>query len=51
MRVELSADDLALLKQALDLITIKGKDAHIVSKMLTKLEKAFEKEVTKGKDG
>ncbi len=51
MRVELSTDDLSVIKQALDNITIQGKDAHILAKLLDKLGKAFEKAVEKESNG
>lgn len=47
MRVELTIDDLHLIKQALDTITIQGKDAPVVAKLLLKVEKSFKKEVEK----
>ena len=51
MRVELSTDDLSVIKQALDEITVKGRDAHIIAKLLDKLEKAFAKAVEKESNG
>ena len=47
MKIELSANDLNLLQQAVDSVTIQGKDAPVVSKLLTKITKAFEREVAK----
>ena len=51
MRVELSPDDLHIIKQALESMTIKGKDAMIVSKILEKVGKAFQKAVEKESNG
>ena len=51
MRVELSTDDLSVIKQALDNMTIQGKDAHIIAKLLDKLGKAFAKAVEKESNG
>ncbi len=47
MRVELKTDELHLIKQAVDQVVIKGKDAPIVAKLLSKIDKAFIKAVEK----
>ena len=49
MRIELSADELFVIKQALEAVTIKGKDALSVGKLLERIDKAFEKESIKVK--
>ena len=49
MKVELSADDLFIIKQSIEEITIKGKDAMKIGKLLVKVENAFAKEVEKSK--
>ena len=46
MRIELSQDDIQVTIMALESMTIKGKDAPVVAKLLLKLSKAFEKSVT-----
>ena len=47
MKVELTANDLNIIQQALDVMTIKGKDAKVVSEIIDKVDKAFTKEVEK----
>jgi len=47
LKIELKAQDLFLLKQALENITIKGKDALPVGKLLERVKVAFEKESLK----
>tara|TARA_R100001443_G_scaffold43793_4_gene56812 strand:+ start:290 stop:439 length:150 start_codon:yes stop_codon:yes gene_type:complete len=47
LKVELKTEELFLLKQALENITIKGKDAMLVGKLLDRIAKAFEKESLK----
>ena len=47
MKVELSADQLHILKTALEVMAIKGKDAPRVAKILQRLATAFEKQVAK----
>ena len=46
MKIELSQDDIQVTIMALESMTIKGKDAPVVAKLLLKLSKAFEKSVT-----
>ena len=46
MKVELSPDDLQVTIVALESMTIKGKDAPVIAKLLLKLSKAFEKSVS-----
>jgi len=45
LKVELQADDMRMLVLALEDMTIKGKDAPIVGKMITRLAANFEKQV------
>jgi len=47
MRIELTQDELQIAILAIESMTIKGKDAPPVAKMLTKLYKSFEKSATK----
>ena len=47
MKVELTADDLFIIKQSIEEITVKGKDALKIGKLLLKVETAFKKEVDK----
>tara|TARA_Y100001951_G_scaffold99174_1_gene100844 strand:+ start:590 stop:748 length:159 start_codon:yes stop_codon:yes gene_type:complete len=47
LKVELSTDDLYLLQQAIENLTIKGKDALTVSKLLTRISNAFKRQVEK----
>jgi len=47
LKVELSADELYLLQQAIENIAIKGKDAPRVAKLLTRISNAFTKQVEK----
>ena len=47
MRVELKADELHLIKQAVDQVVIKGKDAPVVAKLISKIDNAFAKAVEK----
>lgn len=47
MKVELNIDDIQVIKVAIENMSIKGKDAPVVAKLLTKISKAFEKEVAK----
>ena len=49
MKLELSADDLFIIKQSIEEITIKGKDAMKIGKLLVKIENAFVKEAEKSK--
>ena len=44
MKVELGLDELNFLKTVTEETTIKGKDAPVVSKIITKLNRAFTKE-------
>ena len=46
MKIELSPDDLQVTITSLENMTIKGKDAPVVAKLLLKLSKAFEKSVS-----
>jgi len=46
LKIELSQDDLQVTIVALESMTIKGKDAPVVAKLLLKLSKAFEKSVS-----
>ena len=46
MKIELSPDDLQVTIMSLETMTIKGKDAPVIAKLLLKLTKAFEKSVT-----
>ena len=46
-RVDLSIDDLSILKQALETMTIRGKDAMFVGKLLVKITTSFDKELAK----
>ena len=41
--MRLTSDEIAVILQALESITIKGKDAPIVAKVLVKLYKEFER--------
>ena len=41
MRVELKADELHLIKQAVDQVVIKGKDAPVVAKLISKIDNAY----------
>ena len=43
MKVELTQDDLQLAIMSIESMTIKGKDAPVVARLLLKLSKAFEK--------
>ena len=45
MKVELTQDDLQVLIMAVEGMTIKGKDAPVVAKIILKLSKHFEKGV------
>ena len=47
MRVELKADELHLIKQAVDQVVIKGKNAPVVAKLISKIDNAFAKAVEK----
>ena len=49
MRVELSKEELAILIASIEASSYKGTDCESVSKALTKLVKAFEKDDPKGK--
>jgi len=44
LKLELSADDLFIIKQSIEEITVKGKDAMRIGKLLVKIENAFAKE-------
>ena len=46
MKVELSQDDLQVLIMSIEAMTIKGKDAPVIAKLILKLSKSFEKSVT-----
>jgi hypothetical protein len=46
LKVELSQDDLQVTLLALEGMTIKGKDAPVIAKLLLKISKAFEKSVS-----
>ena len=46
MKIELSPDDLQVTIMSLENMTIKGKDAPVIAKLLLKLSKAFEKSVS-----
>lgn len=39
--MKLELQEVYLLKEAISAVTIKGSDAHLVSGLLTKLEKEF----------
>lgn len=45
MKIELQADDMRMLVVALEDMTIKGKDAPVVGRMITRLAGNFEKQV------
>lgn len=47
MKVELSADELYLIQQSIEGITIQGKDALRVAKLLTRISNAFKRQVEK----
>ena len=47
MKVDLSIDDLSILKQALETMTIRGKDAMFVGKLLERIAISFDKELAK----
>tara|TARA_A100001391_G_scaffold193039_1_gene167846 strand:+ start:1784 stop:1936 length:153 start_codon:yes stop_codon:yes gene_type:complete len=47
LKVDLSIDDLNILKQALETMTIRGKDAMFVGKLLEKITTCFDKELAK----
>ncbi len=47
MKLNLSAEELFIIKQAIESITIKGKDALDVGKILEKITKAFDTESEK----
>ena len=47
MKVEFGLDELNFLKTVTEETTIKGKDAPVVSKIITKLNGAFTKEIEK----
>jgi hypothetical protein len=49
LKLELSADDLFIIKQSIEEITVKGKDAMRIGKLLVKVENAFVKEAEKSK--
>tara|TARA_R100001443_G_scaffold41580_1_gene55018 strand:+ start:10508 stop:10666 length:159 start_codon:yes stop_codon:yes gene_type:complete len=51
LKVELSADELHILKTAIEIMGIKGKDAPRVAKILQRLSTAFEKQVAKDEAG
>lgn len=43
MKVELTQDDIQVVVVSIESMTIKGKDAPVIAKLLLKLSKAFEK--------
>ena len=47
MKIELSSDELYLLKASIENMTIKGADSPRVAKLLQRLINAFEKQVAK----
>jgi len=47
LKVELSSDDLYIIKTSIENMNIKGKDAPRVAKLLQRLSNAFEKQVAK----
>lgn len=47
MRVDLKTDELHFIKQAIEEVMIKGRDAQLVSKLLAKIDNAFSKAVEK----
>ena len=47
MKVDLQIDDLRVIQVAIESLSIKGKDAPVIAKLLSKISKAFEKEVVK----
>ena len=47
MKIELSADELFLLKASIENLPIKGVDSPRVAKLLQRLINAFEKQVAK----
>ena len=47
MRVDLKADELNFIKQAIEEVMIKGRDAQLVAKLLSKIDNAFSKAVEK----
>tara|TARA_R100000700_G_C3086081_1_gene89572 strand:- start:237 stop:386 length:150 start_codon:yes stop_codon:yes gene_type:complete len=48
LKLDLKGEDLFLLIQALESVTIRGKDAPQLGKLLIRIQNAFEKESTKG---
>ncbi len=50
MKLDLKVDELFVIKQSLESITIKGKDALMVGKLLERITKSFEKEAEKSED-
>ena len=47
MKLELSSDELYLLKSSVENLTIKGSDSPRVAKLLQRLINAFDKQVAK----
>ena len=47
MRLELNHTELSICKSALENSAIKGKDVHVISDLLKKLDKGIDKEVAK----
>tara|TARA_R110000824_G_scaffold153945_2_gene325839 strand:- start:300 stop:452 length:153 start_codon:yes stop_codon:yes gene_type:complete len=47
LKVDLDSDDMHLIIVALENLTIKGKDAHKISKFLTRISLFFKKQVDK----
>ncbi len=50
LKLDLKVDELFVIKQSLESITIKGKDALMVGKLLERITKSFEKEAEKSED-
>jgi len=47
LRIELSAEELNVILQSLQQLTIQGKDAIALAAVITKVKSAFEKEMKK----
>lgn len=45
MKIELDADSIRMLVLALEELTIKGKDAPVLGKMITRLNSNFKKQI------
>jgi hypothetical protein len=47
MRMNLSKEDLIIIRECMYSVTLKGKDARLFGLLLDKIEKTLEDEVTK----